>query len=50
MTCDSDTLVLALATLGGVTEIEIMLIAKANKEGNIASQYRRSYRVQTLPM
>jgi len=32
-------LVLALATLGGVTEIEMILIAKACKEGNIALQY-----------
>jgi hypothetical protein len=36
MTCDSDTLVLALATLGRATEIEMILIAKASKEGDIA--------------
>jgi hypothetical protein len=31
MTCDADTLVLALATLGGATMIEMILIAKASK-------------------
>jgi hypothetical protein len=36
MTRDSDTLILTLATLGGSTEIEMILIAKASKEGNIA--------------
>jgi hypothetical protein len=33
----SDTLVLALATLGEATDIEMILIAKVSKEGNIAS-------------
>jgi hypothetical protein len=33
------TIVLALATLGVVTEIEMILIAKASKEGNIALRY-----------
>ncbi len=31
MTCDSDTLVLALATLGEATEIEMILIGKVSK-------------------
>jgi hypothetical protein len=34
---------LALATLGKVTEIEIILIAKVSNEGDIASQYRGSF-------
>jgi hypothetical protein len=38
MTPDNDTLVLALATLGVATEIEMILITKASKEGDIASQ------------
>ncbi len=36
MTHDSDSLVLALATLGEATEIEMILIAKVSKEGNFA--------------
>jgi hypothetical protein len=32
------TTVLALASLGDVTQIEMVLIAKASKEGNIALQ------------
>jgi hypothetical protein len=47
MTRDSDTLVLALATLGGVTEIEMILIAKASKEGIFVSQYHWHFRIQT---
>jgi hypothetical protein len=39
-----------LATLGGKTEIEMILIAKASKEGDIALQYHKHYRVQTSPM
>ncbi len=35
MTRDSKALVLALATLGTATEIEMILIAKVRKEGNI---------------
>ncbi len=49
-TCDSDTLVVALATLGEATEIETILIAKVNKEGNIASRHRRHFCIQTSPM
>jgi hypothetical protein len=44
------TIVLALATLGDAMQIEVNLIAKASKEGDIALQYRRRYRVQTSPM
>jgi hypothetical protein len=37
---NSDThYLLALATLGGMTEIEMILIAKVSNEGNIAMQY-----------
>jgi hypothetical protein len=50
MTRKSDTLVLSLATLGRATEIEMILIAKANKEGIIVSLYRRHFHVQTSPM
>ncbi len=50
MTHNSDTLVLALATLGEATEIEMILIAKVSKVGDIASRYCRSFRVQTLLM
>jgi hypothetical protein len=38
MTLDNDTLILALATLGGATEIVMILITKASKEGDIVSQ------------
>jgi len=37
MTHNSDKLVLALATLGEVTEIEMILIAKVSKESNVTS-------------
>ncbi len=42
-TRDSYTHVLALATLGGVTEIEMILITKESKECNAASQYCRHF-------
>ncbi len=45
--------VLALVTLGGSTQIgsfqfyvDLPKVAKANKEGNIATQYRRCYRTK----
>ncbi len=41
---------LVLATLGGTTEIEMILIARASKEGDIVSQNHACYREQTLPM
>ncbi len=44
------TIVLALATLGDVTQIEMILIAKASKEGDIMLQYHRCYHVQTSPV
>ncbi len=50
MTCDTDTLELALATLGEATEIEMILIAKLSKEGNITSQYCGHFRIQTSSM
>jgi hypothetical protein len=50
MTLNSNTLVLALAILGIATKIEMILVAKASKEGNIASGYHRRFCVQTLPM
>jgi hypothetical protein len=37
MTHDSNTVVLALATLGNATEIEMILNAKVIKEGDITS-------------
>jgi hypothetical protein len=46
-TSDSDTLILALATLGKAPEIEI---AKVSKEGNITLQYCRHLLVHTSPM
>jgi hypothetical protein len=49
-TCDSDILVLALATLGEATEIEMILIAKVRKEGDIPSHYHWCFRIQTSPM
>jgi hypothetical protein len=39
MSLDSSTLALALATLGGATEIEMILIAKVSKEDNIMLRY-----------
>jgi hypothetical protein len=50
MTSNSNTLVLALATLGEATEIEMILIAKVSKEGDIASRYHRCFHVHTSPM
>jgi hypothetical protein len=50
MTCDSDTLVLPLATLGKATHIEMILIAKASKEGNITLGYHGRYGMQTSSM
>ncbi len=44
------TIVLVLATLGDMTQIEMILIANASKEGDIALQCRRRYRVQTSSM
>ncbi len=44
------SIVHALATLGNVTQTEMILIAKASKEGNITLKYRRHYCAQTLPM
>jgi hypothetical protein len=44
------TIVLALASFSDVTQIEMILIAKASKEGNIALQYRWHFHQQTLPM
>jgi hypothetical protein len=44
------TIALALATLGNVTQIEMILISKASNEGDIALQYLRCYHVQTSPM
>jgi hypothetical protein len=41
MTRDSDTLLLALATLGKATELEMILIAKVSKERDNTSQYHR---------
>jgi hypothetical protein len=43
---DSDThYLLALATLGIVTEIEMILIAKVSEEGNIMTRYRRHFNI-----
>ncbi len=44
------TIVLALATLGDAAKIEMILIAKARKEGNIALQYGGHFRKETSPM
>jgi hypothetical protein len=41
---------LALATLGEATEIEMILIAKVSNEGNIALRYRRHFFIQTSRM
>jgi hypothetical protein len=41
---------LALATLGGTTEIEKILIAKVSKEGDIVTLYLRCFHVQISPM
>jgi hypothetical protein len=49
-TCDSDTFVLALATLGEATEIEMILITKVSKEGNITTQYCGHFHLQASPM
>jgi hypothetical protein len=43
LTRESNTLVHALATLGGATEIEMILIAKASKVGDITSPYCRHF-------
>jgi len=43
-------IVLALATLGSVTEIEMILIAKVSKEGDIAMQYLGHFCIQISPM
>ncbi len=48
---NSDThYLLALATLDGTTEIEIILISKVSKEGDIVMRYRGHFRVQISPM
>ncbi len=44
------TIVLALATLGNTAQIEIILIAKASKEGDITLQFCGCYQIQTWPM
>ncbi len=49
-TCDSGTLELALATLGKATKIEMILIAKVSKEGNIAMRYHGRFHLQASPM
>jgi hypothetical protein len=49
VTADSHYL-LALATLGKATEIEMILIAKVSNEGDIATQYCGHFRLQTSPM
>ncbi len=41
---------LALATLGKATEIEMILIAKVSNVGDIASRYWGHFHIQTLPM
>jgi hypothetical protein len=41
---------LAFATLGEVTEMEMILIAKVSNEGDIMSRYRRCFHMQTLPI
>ncbi len=41
---------LALATLGEATQIEMILIAKVSNEGNIALQYHVHFCTQTLLM
>ena len=43
------TIVLALATLGDVAQIQMILIAKASKEGDIALRYHWQFCSQTLP-
>jgi len=50
MTHDSDSLVLALATLGEATDIEMILMAKVSKEGNFVSRYCGHFCIQTLPI
>ncbi len=50
-TSNSDThYLLTLATLGGMTEIKMILIAKVSKEDDIAMPYHRHFHVQILPM
>ncbi len=44
----SFTIVLTLASLGDMTQIELILIAKSSKEGDITSQYHGRFHVQTL--
>ncbi len=44
------TVVLALATLGNAPQIEMILIAKASKEGDITLQFCGCYQIQTWPM
>jgi hypothetical protein len=41
---------LALATLGEATDIEMILIDKVSNEGDIASQFCGHFRIQALPM
>jgi hypothetical protein len=50
MTRNSNTLVLALATLGKAIEIEMILIAKAGMEGDMTLQCQRRFCVQTSPI
>jgi len=40
MTGDSNTLVFALATLGKATEIEMIIMAKVSKKGDIMLRHR----------
>jgi hypothetical protein len=49
-TGNSDTLAFALATLGKPTEIEMIIIAKVSKEGDVTLQYPGRFHVQTSPM
>jgi hypothetical protein len=49
VTCDSHYL-LALATLGEASEIEMILNAKVSNEGDIAMRYHVCFHVQTSPV
>ncbi len=44
------TIVLTLATLGEMTQIEMILIAKSSKEGDITFLYQGHFHVQASPM
>ncbi len=50
-TGDSDNpYLLPLATLGGMTEIELILIDKVSKESDTAMQYRGHFHIEISPM